>query len=142
MEDPNTIPTPAPKDVDAASGAGSGVGGSGTTLEMREAQITSGAEDVTVTSEERALAERLGVSAKAFVVMRDAVVKEAMRRGGGMSKGSAVASLAVDAHKTGAVYDFLVRARWIAPREDAIPSASAGEPGSGSLGSGGRRRAS
>ena len=97
---------------------------------VRQVHAEGGADDVVLTSEERELCSRVDLLPRQYVVVRDAIVKEAMRRGGWLSRSGAEAALVMDVVKTGAVYDFLVHAKWVASTA-ASSSASASSSGGG-----------
>ena len=66
-----------------------------------------------LTAEERELCSALRLSPKAYLVMKEALLREATRQGGGLKRKAARELLKVESRRSQGVWEFLCRGGWI-----------------------------
>ncbi|BCR88012.1 chromatin-binding transcription regulator ADA2 [Aspergillus chevalieri] len=75
---------------------------------------TEGAPDLhLLTKEEIEVCNVLHIQPKPYLVVKETLLKEAMKQGGGLKRKDAKAACKIDTTKTSRVYDFMVHSGWI-----------------------------
>ncbi|KAI9678254.1 MAG: Transcriptional adapter ada2 [Caeruleum heppii] len=67
-----------------------------------------------LTKEEQQLCSAIRIYPKPYLVMKELLLKEAMKQGGGMKKKTARDICKIDVNKCGRIFDFFVHAGWLA----------------------------
>lgn len=76
---------------------------------------TENSPDLQLLSEnERDVCEKLRLSSKAYIVMKEAVMKEALKNGGSLKRKNVKETCGIDTTKAGRLFDFFVWSGWIA----------------------------